>query len=227
MSKPPTHRPMARPSSQGSAPPRPPAAIQPPTGATAIARPRNIWVYVVTRFASEYQKTIASATGARMKQSMLNCDAPKTNTADATTTNIVASRRVIAPRGSSRMAVRGFNASHRASTRRLNPMAALRAPTMQTTIHPTWLQENGRSRHASSAPVMANGRANTEWLKRTNDRYVASLCIAPLQIPNPKPQIPDAKSKLESKLKSAEEHLHWDSGCGNWVFSGIEPADLP
>ena len=47
-----------------------------------------------------------------------------------TTTNSAASRRVIAPRGSSRIAVRGLSASNRASTSRLNPIAALRAPTM-------------------------------------------------------------------------------------------------
>jgi hypothetical protein len=66
--------------------------------------------------------------------------------------------------------VRGLSASNRASTSRLNPIAALRAPTMQTTIQPTCAHEKGWSRHASSAPVSANGRANTEWLKRTNDR---------------------------------------------------------
>ena len=55
--------PMASASSQGSDPPRPPTASQPPTGATAIARPRNICVHVVTRLANEYQKRIAKATG--------------------------------------------------------------------------------------------------------------------------------------------------------------------
>ena len=49
-------------------------------------------------------------------------------------------------------------------------MAALRALTMHTTIHATCVHENGWSRHASSAPVSANGSANTEWLKRTNER---------------------------------------------------------
>ena len=122
------------------------------------------------RLASEYQKTIASATGASTRQSVFSRDAPKTNTTEETTTKIVASRRLIAPRGSSRIAVRGLSASNRASTSRLNPIAALRAPTMQTTIQPTCAQENGCSRHASSAPVSANGSANTEWLKRTNER---------------------------------------------------------
>ena len=31
-------------------------------------------------------------------------------------------------------------------------------------------QANGCVRQASSAPVSANGSANTEWLKRTNER---------------------------------------------------------
>ena len=58
-------------------------------------------------------------------------------------TKSVASHRLMAPRGSSRIAVRGLSASKRASTRRLNPIAALRAATMQTTIQPTCAQENG------------------------------------------------------------------------------------
>ena len=41
-------------------------------------------------------------------------------------------------------------------------MAALRAVTMHTTIQNTWIHVTGRSRDASSAPVSANGRANTE-----------------------------------------------------------------
>src|SRR5688572_33488884 len=113
---------------------------------------------------------MASANGARIRHNGLNRDAPNRKIAEDTTTNVVASHRLIAPRGSSRMAVRGLSASHRASTTRLNPMAALRTLTMQTTIHPTWLQENGCTRQARSAPVSANGSANTEWLKRTNER---------------------------------------------------------
>ena len=59
------------------------------------------------------------------------------NAADATTMKTVASRVLIAPRGSSRFAVRGLSASIRASARRLNPIAALRAATMATRIQPT------------------------------------------------------------------------------------------
>ena len=77
---------------------------------------------------------------------------------------------VIAPRGSSRPAVRGLPASNRASTSRLKPIAALRAETMQTRIQPSAAQSSGRPHAASSAPVSANGSANTVWLMRTNER---------------------------------------------------------
>ncbi len=56
---------------------------------------------------------------------------------------MAASVRVIAPRGSSRIDVRGFSASWRASTSLLKPMAALRALTIQTMIHATCNHENG------------------------------------------------------------------------------------
>ena len=88
----------------------------------------------------------------------------------AITTNTSAWRCVSAPRGSSRIAVRGFSASKRASTRRLKPIAALRALTMHAAIHATCAQLKGATRQASSAPVKANGSANTEWLKRTKER---------------------------------------------------------
>ena len=67
----------------------------------------------------------------------LSRDAAKMNAADATATNMVASSVVMAPRGISRFAVRGFSASKRASTRRLNPIAAERAATIATRIQPT------------------------------------------------------------------------------------------
>ena len=89
---------------------------------------------------------------------------------DVVALGLDASRTDIAPRGSSRAAVRGLSASKRASTSRLNPIAALRAATMQTTTQPTCAHANGCSRHASSAPVNANGSAKTEWLKRTKER---------------------------------------------------------
>jgi hypothetical protein len=74
------------------------------------------------------------------------------------------------PAGSSRDEVRGFDASNFASTSRLNPIAALRAVTMHTTIHKTCRHVTKCCRDASNAPVNANGRAKTEWLKRTNER---------------------------------------------------------
>ena len=89
----------------------------------------------MNRLASEYQNTIASATGDSTRHSVLSRDAANTNTADDTITKTAASGVVIAPRGSSRIAVRGLSASNRASTRRLKPIAALRALTMHTTIH--------------------------------------------------------------------------------------------
>ena len=64
------------------------------------------------RLASEYQNTIASATGDSAKQS--GPELPRREDedhADETTTNTAASRAVIAPRGISRIAVRGFSAS--------------------------------------------------------------------------------------------------------------------
>ena len=110
-----SRRPMRRspaPSSQGSQPPRPPTASQPPTGATAIARPRNSCVHVVHRLASEYQNTIASATGDSSKHSGLERHGARRRTPPTRRRRTAtASRRVIAPRGSSRFAVRGLSAS--------------------------------------------------------------------------------------------------------------------
>ena len=99
-----------------------------------------------------------------------NWNDASTNATDMTITNTVASRRLKAPRGISRMAVRGFSASIRASTSRLNPMAALRAVTMATTTQAICAHANGACCHASNAPVSANGSANTECEKRMNDR---------------------------------------------------------
>src|SRR5690242_14186667 len=92
--------------------------------------------------------------------------------ADAIATNAIASARLIAPRGSSRIAVRGLSASIRASTTRLKPIAALRAATIATRIQPTVVHVTCACRDASSAPARANGSAKTEWLNRTNDAYV-------------------------------------------------------
>ncbi len=70
------------------------------------------------------------------------------------------------PAGRWRMRVRGLRASISASSKRLNAMAAERAATIATTIQPDLAP--GRARveagiaQASSAPVSAKGRANTE-----------------------------------------------------------------
>src|SRR5262245_41395074 len=102
-----------------------------------MASPRNACVYVVKRLASEYQNTMASATGDRIKQRGESAPAATTNTIDDIVTNSVAAGRVMRPRGISRMAVRGFFASKSASTRRLKPIAALLAATIATTIQMT------------------------------------------------------------------------------------------
>ena len=111
MSKPATQVPMARASSQGSHPAPPPAASQPPTGATARASPRYIWVHVVTRFASEYQNTMARASGDSTRQIHPSCVVARTKATEDTATSPIASPRESTPRGSSRSAVLGFRAS--------------------------------------------------------------------------------------------------------------------
>ena len=126
----------------------------------------------MNRLAIEYQNTIARATGERIRQSGESAPAAITNATDEIATKSVAAGREIRPRGISRIAVRGLAASKSASTRRLNPIAALRAATIATTIQITEPHENGTRRAASSAPVSANGSAKTEWLKRMNDRYL-------------------------------------------------------
>ena len=59
-------------------------------------------------------------------------------------------------------------------------MAALRADTIATITQRTGASE-WRLLPASSAPVSANGNANTEWLKRMNDKYVASRLSSTVQ----------------------------------------------
>lgn len=63
-------------------------------------------------------------------------------------------------RGRARFAVRGLRASKPASTRRLKAIAALRAPTIATSIQAHCFA-CGRPRAARKAPRKANGRANT------------------------------------------------------------------
>ncbi len=100
---------MASARSHGSQPPRPPAASHPPTGATAIARPRKACVDQVKRLASEYQKTMASATGDSAKHSGPSSQArPDEHRRRTRRRRRTASRRLMRPAGSSRAAVRGF-----------------------------------------------------------------------------------------------------------------------
>ena len=161
------------PEQPGSAPPRrlQPASRRPAHSHREPEEELRVGVY---RFASEYQKTIPSATGDSAKQRVPSFHAANTNTAEEATTNTPASPRVMRPRGSSRPAVRGLSASYEASASRLKPMAALRAATIATTI-----QQNRSATdeavqpptrcNASNAPVNANGSAKTEWLNRTKD----------------------------------------------------------
>jgi len=69
------------------------------------------------------------------------------------TTKIVASGAVMAPRGSSRIDVRGLSASWRASTRRLKPIAALRAATIATTIQK--MRRPAEASHSGPVPARA------------------------------------------------------------------------
>src|SRR5262249_36704740 len=120
---------------------------------------------------------MASATGDSAKHSGPSRQAAYTNSSDAAATNAAASFVDMRPRGSSRLAVRGFRASVRASASGLNPMAALRAATIATRTQP--IVAGGGSRTdagptpapfpASSTPANANGSAKTEWLNLTND----------------------------------------------------------
>ena len=77
------------------------------------------------------------------------------------------------PAGRCRLAVRGFSASMKRSAKRLNAIAAERAPTMQTKIPTKSMMRKLTAKlsgagaaHAIAAANNANGNANTVWLKR-------------------------------------------------------------
>ncbi len=74
-----------------------------------------------------------NATGERKKQSVFINAADTINKTEVTITKNNALLFEIMPAGISLIAVRGFNASNRASNQRLNPIAALRANTMHNT----------------------------------------------------------------------------------------------
>src|SRR3954464_11931161 len=104
---------------------------------------------------------MASATGESLKASQFNCHAANTRTALETTTKRPTNVFESAPAGIARDEVRGFSASNFASTKRLNAMAAERAPTIATTIHKTCRGE-GKPLAASIAPHSAKGSAKIE-----------------------------------------------------------------
>ena len=91
----------------------------------------------MNRFVYEYRSTIPIASGDSLSAKRLSRHAAKTSSAQLTTTNTVTNAGVTNPAGNARIAVRGFPASMLRSAKRLNPMAALRAPTIATTIQPT------------------------------------------------------------------------------------------
>ena len=115
----------------------------------------------MNRFAYEYPNTMASATGESARHSGFSMAAAATSAAADTTTKTHTLARESTPRGSSRPAVRGLRASIAWSARRLNPIAALRAPTIATTIHRS-VRQGTRPPPASTAEASANGSAKTE-----------------------------------------------------------------
>ena len=170
MSKPPTQVPIASPSSHGSTPAasagREPAADRrhghrqrrgTAACSSSPASPAN------TRTRSPARPATARS------RSVPSCHAANTNTTDETTTKTTASARDIAPRGISRIAVRGLSASYDASASRLNPIAALRAATIATTIQATRQADDGVRPVAD--PVQREERAGQR--KRQREDRVA------------------------------------------------------
>src|SRR6185436_11255901 len=103
---------------------------------------------------------MARASGDREKASGLSSQEAKTRRAALAATKRATQRGETRPAGRARPAVRGLAASIRRSTRRLNPMAALRAPTMAATIQST-VHHAGHPPAARTMPRNANGRANS------------------------------------------------------------------
>src|SRR5690242_13992322 len=109
---------------------------------------------------------MASATGASTRHKNPSWRAAHKKTNADTSVKPHAKRADSRPAGKCRFAVRRFRASMSASRIRLNVMAAERAATIATMIQakrrPKSFIWNPASRQASSAPVKANGNANTE-----------------------------------------------------------------
>ena len=101
-----------------------------------------------------------SATGDSARASGLSFQAASTSTPAHAAVKAATAPGLTCPAGRARPAVRGLAASIRRSTSRLNAIAALRAPTMATTIQKT-VRHEGHPPAASSIPRKANGRANS------------------------------------------------------------------
>src|SRR6185312_7905357 len=96
-----------------------------------------------------------------LRQRGLRRQAARKKTAELTSRNPQAKLSERVPAARARLRVRGLAASSRRSTMRLKVMAALRAPTMATTIQPS-TPHGGQPPAASMAPSSAKGRAKTE-----------------------------------------------------------------
>ena len=175
-----SRRPTCRSRDRAATAPRrsgPPAAIQPPTGATAIARPRNACVYDVNALGQRIPEHDRERDR-RQHETRPRRAGPRraTNTTDDDERRRRRPRaRHIAARAAARASPSADCARRtRASTSRLKPIAALRAVTMQRdNPDERASSEAGTSRAASSAPTSANGSANTEWLNADEGRVGA------------------------------------------------------
>ena len=137
----------------------PVTARYPPTGAMARLTPSQRCGHQVNRLDRLYAMIQPSASGLSRKQRGLISQAVARKRNEASTTETQACRTVIAPRGSSRVAVRGFRASNSRSTIRLNPIATQRADEKATTTSATNRQVTGCVNEAASTPSRANGSA--------------------------------------------------------------------
>src|SRR4051812_31551121 len=99
-----------------------------------------------------------SARGESARASGLSCQAARTRRRALAAMNRETAAGETSPAGRARLAVRGLAASIFRSISRFHPMAALRAPTMATTIQST-VRQTGQPWAASIIPRKANGRA--------------------------------------------------------------------
>ena len=151
----------------------PPAASQPPTGATAIARPRNS--LRVRRVALRQRIPEHDRERDRRQQR-----GRRGSAASAATTNTIddTDDEDASPRARVMRAARDL-AHRRARIQRVHAGIDQAIESHRGTARrhhrdddPADLppRERRLRAQASSAPVSANGSANTEWLKRMNDR---------------------------------------------------------